>query len=382
MGAGYELTRMPLDRLSRWSLHQQRLLCFNPKNSISALVFPTAHEEHADIGPKDDAEFLAHLDKHAPVARNNATLLPNTVPLGSFVFSTRCGLNTKTLSIFSNGMVKMDEKQTGVTSMRELDNAFLDDLNFVRYTENGILQSLFCGSPNRIEISFLSDRFFLDTKLKVTDLPLAFKTVLTAALNREPSPPLKVYEGKIGKLELGPEFSIITTTKMGFFAPLSSTEVIAIKTSDISHLRAALPSWQNALVKAIRDIELYKLSRTISALMGEDLALLPVWPCTFFNDLYLSIILAINALISIFQFIMVFFFRKTAVIFGGPGPAKQVSFLPDENPEALLRSIAKEITTANNTFSWSKDAKNTVATTPVQGNGKIVSYVTSGSESA
>ena len=49
--------------------------------------------------------------------------------------------------------------------------------------------------------------------------------------------------------------------------------------------------------------------------------------------------------ISIVAFLMVFFFRKTALILGGPGPAKQVAFYPSEEPEKLLRSIAGKIAT-------------------------------------
>jgi hypothetical protein len=47
--------------------------------------------------------------------------------------------------------------------------------------------------------------------------------------------------------------------------------------------------------------------------------------------------------ISIVAFLMIFFFRKTALILGGPGPAKQVAFFPSETPELLLRSVAGKI---------------------------------------
>lgn len=79
---------------------------------------------------------------------------------------------------------------------------------------------------------------------------------------------------------------------------------------------------------------------------------LPVWPCNFFNDAYLTIILTVKALVSIFQFIMIFFFRKTSLILGGPGPAKQVAFLPDEHPEKLLRDVASHVQAGQKMFSW------------------------------
>jgi hypothetical protein len=158
-------------------------------------------------------------------------------------------------------------------------------------------------------------------------------------------------------------------------------EVITIKTSDISHLRASLPSWQNALLRAIRDVEIFKLSRSISALMGEDLVMLPVWPCAFFNDFYLTVILGINALISIFKFVMIFLFRKTALIFGGPGPAKQVSFLPDEKPELLLRSVANDVTTAQRAFSWANPfGSATLTSSAAVGSAKSIPSPVSSSE--
>jgi hypothetical protein len=356
MGAGYDVARIPLDHVSKWTLHQKRLLCLAPVNDIAVLVKPTGHIEAADIGAKDDEDFLNHVARHAPPAQG----MPPTAlarEVDSFTFATRCGANTRTMRLMSNGTVTFDEKQTGVTSFRFVDSAFLADLCYVRHTTAGLLNKIFMGGANRIEISFLGDKYFLDTGLPEDQLAKAHAAILSATLGgRIPSDPLKTYTGKIGIMQVGPEFTTVSVAKMASIPLLSSTEVTTIKTSDISHLRAALPSWQNALIKAIRDIELFKLSRAISALMGEDLVMLPVWPCTFFNDLYLSIILAMNALISIFQFIMIFLFRKTAVILGGPGPAKEVSFLPDENPEALLRGIAANVTVAQKIYSWGEAA--------------------------
>lgn len=356
MGAGYDVTRIPLTHLAKWSLDSKRFLCLPPVQSVSVLVKPTGHVETADIGPKDDAEFLAHVDRHAPPAHGT---LPTSSALlaGEFTFSTRCGANTRVMRLYTNGTVSFEEKQTGCTSFRFVDNAFLQDLCYVRYTKAGLLNVIFLGGANRLEISFLGDKFFLDTGLPQDQLAAAHTAILAATLmGRAPSPPLKVYEGKVGRMEVGPEFTTVSVSKLAFFPLISSSEVTTIKTADISHLRASLPSWQNALIKAIRDIELYKLSRAVSALMGEDIVMLPVWPCTFFNDMYLTIILGMKALISIFQFLMIFFFRKTAVILGGPGPAKQVAFEPAEDPETLLRGVAAHVTVAQKTFGWSQAA--------------------------
>ena len=147
--------------------------------------------------------------------------------------------------------------------------------------------------------------------------------------------------GIAGSIEVGPEFTTVTAQECAWAGPACMTvEVTTIKTKDISHLRATLPSWINALVRAVRDIQLAAISAKCAAMWGNDLAILPVWPCSFVHDGYLAAIMIANAVISIFRFIVIFFCRKTAVIIGGPGPAKEI-VLPtaEEKPEELLQDL-------------------------------------------
>ena len=132
-----------------------------------------------------------------------------------------------------------------------------------------------------------------------------------------------------------------------------SVEVTTIKTKDISHLRATLPSWINALVRAIRDVQIAAITAKCSQMWGSDLAIFPVWPISFFHTGYLAIIMIANAVISIFRFIVIFFCRKTAVIIGGPGPAKEV-VLPtvEEKPDELLQDLANSVTIAQACYTW------------------------------
>lgn len=119
----------------------------------------------------------------------------------------------------------------------------------------------------------MGDKYFVDLRMPADQLPAAHDAVLACTLGRAPSAPLHTYTGANGRTEMavGPEFTTVRMTKPSLCSLLATSEVTTVKTSDISHLRAALPSWQNALIKAIRDIELVKLSRALTALSGEDL---------------------------------------------------------------------------------------------------------------
>jgi hypothetical protein len=114
------------------------------------------------------------------------------------------------------------------------------------------------------------------------------------------------------------------------------------------------------------DIEIAAIGAACSRLMADDLVLLPVWPCAFLNDSWVAIVLCVNALMSIMKFLIIFFFRKTAVILGGPGPAKTV-VLPVvvEKPEEMLQDLANSITVAQASFTWPLPGQKTPLATDV-----------------
>lgn len=77
----------------------------------------------------------------------------------------------------------------------------------------------------------------------------------------------------------------MTAQECGWAGPACmSVEVTTIKTKDTSHLRATLPSWINALVRAVRDVQCAAIGAKCTSMWGNDLVLLPVWPCSFFNS--------------------------------------------------------------------------------------------------
>ena len=234
--------------------------------------------------------------------------------------------------------------QGGYAALREVEWAPLPDMSYVRYTEVGLCAKLAGSGTNRLEVVFGGDRLVAELPLPPAQLAAAHAAVLAGALGRPPSAPVKVVQGKVGTLEVGPEFTTVTVEKSTWCQPLKTKEVTTVRTEDISYLQATLPSWQNALIRAIRDVEIFKIAAIANSLMAEDLLLLPVWPCSFFNHGYVLLLLLIKAISSIVAFVIVFLFRKTALIIGGPGPGKQVTFEPNEQPEEMLRGFAADFT--------------------------------------
>ena len=226
--------------------------------------------------------------------------------------------------------------------MRKVGWAPLPDMSYVRYTEVGLCAKLAGSGSNRLEVVFGGDRVVAELPLPPAQLAPAHAAVLAGALGRPPSAPVKVVQGKTGLLEVGPEFTTVTVEKSTWCQPLKTKEVTTVRTEDISYLQTTLPSWQNALIRAIRDVEIFKITAIANKLMTEDLLLLPVWPCSFFNNAYVLILLGVKALVSIVAFVVIFLFRKTALIIGGPGPGKQVTFEPNEQPEEMLRGFAAD----------------------------------------
>ena len=115
---------------------------------------------------------------------------------------------------------------------------------------------------------------------------------------------------------------------------------------------AAEKQTDGAGIEAFMD-DIAAIAAKCSAMWGNDLIICPVWPVAFLHDGYLTIIMCVNAMVSIFRFLIVFFFRKTAVIIGGPGPAKEV-VLPtvEEKPDELLQDLANSVTIAQASFTW------------------------------
>jgi hypothetical protein len=340
-GAGYNIWRLPLDKITKWEVITSKLLCFGGKHHVRAIVLPTKSTAYAQLpNPDDDQTFSAAMNTHAVSSRTELAP-PGTPIIGTFKQNIRCGLSSKTLTLHPNGLAVMEDLEQGLVTNKTVTTAFLQDFSYIRYTTTSLFASICGDGVNRIELTFAGDHYYMDLSIPGEKLGEVHTAIMHAVLRRPPQPPIRVIQGKIGELAIGPEFTTISMQKGSVM--LGQKEVITVKTADISHLYASLPSWQTALVTAIRDIEMYRIYRLCARLWTTDLALLFGWPCSFFSNLYISMLLFLKAMISVFKFLMIFFFRKTALIFGGPGPAKQVSFEPNEDPEAFLRDIGDTI---------------------------------------
>jgi len=370
-GGGYNMTRLPMDRITRYTLATSRLLCLAPKGDLTATVKPSNFTDQAPVKGPDTEDYLQRMWNFLPQANGFATLPFDAKPLASAAFVTRCGANTKTLSVYSNGLATLVEVQGGITTLKNVDVALLSEVAYIRYVKAPLAQAICFGKTNHIELVFAGDTYVMGTNAAADSLPAFHDGIKAALLGRNPSGNIKTVSGAASSIEIGPEFTTVTSSECGWAGDQCKTiEVTTIKTRDISHLRATLPSWINALIRAIRDIEFAALGAACSRLMADDLVLLPVWPCAFLNDSWVAIVLTFNALMSIMKFLIIFFFRKTAVILGGPGPAKTV-VLPVvvEKPEEMLQDLANGITVAQASFTWPLPGQ---ATPPASGVAKSV----------
>ncbi len=347
MGAGYEASLVPLSMVSRYQLWNASTCGMAGKNEIRVTMLPQGRTLDASLGAKDEAEFLAHMAKHAAPSRRAPLEGSRATPTPAFTFVSHCGKNTKTLSLRHDGMVELSERQLACTTLYSVDAAHALDFTYLRAVSSGLGAQLCLGKPEpQLELSFLGDSYVLAQPF-ADSAALAEGTaaVLRAVLQRQPAVPEVVLQGVGGgSLALGADFIVSTTESPSCHPLLASSEVVTVRTRDVSHLTATLPSWQNALLVAIRDIKLVEMSRRWYSLCMKDPPLcLSGWPLACLDDMWALTLLYIKMFSSILAFLMVFLFRKTALVLGGPGPAKQVAFYPSEQPEALLRSVAARI---------------------------------------
>ena len=353
-GAGYNFTRLPMDKIVHYSLATTQLCCLAPKGDLAATVKPTGYTQGAPVKGPDTEDFLRRMWARLPVAHGKPALPYDEKPAAVAAFVTRCGANTKTISVYSNGLVTLVEVQGGMTTIKNVDVAVLSELSYIRYTKAPPAQAICFGKENRIELVFDGDTYIMESNQAAAALPALSEAVKTAMLGRVPSANIKTVAGALSKIEIGPEFTTIEETECAWAGEqCMNTEVTTVKTSDISYLRATLPSTINAFIRAVRDIEFAIIADKCSRIWGSDLVMLPVWPCSFFSNSWVAIVLLINALVSVFRFLVIFLCRKTAVILGGPGPAKTV-VLPTvvEKPEEMLQDLANSITVAQASYTW------------------------------
>lgn len=252
----------------------------------------------------------------------------------------------------SNGLLLLEDVEQGpCMRQEEKEAATLADFNFIKYSTAPFLRRCCCGAPNGVEVSFLHDKYALaadgDTPAMLEDF---HKGLLTAQLGgRLPSAPLKTIPGAYGaSVIIGPEFTTVRVRGCTWGGEhLTTTQTTTVRTKDVSYLQAKLPSWINALVKAVRDFEMYKLAKNCDMCWTTDLAALPVWPCGFGFRSWVVLGLLLKALTSLLAFLFVFFCRATTLVLGGPGPGMGVLLtIAEKDPEALLQDVAATVARA------------------------------------
>ena len=158
LGAGYDTSRLETGRISNWSISSSRYCCLAQpaKHTISATVMPTGHTVSAQIGAQDASEYRALMNQHIPTQRGYNMIPLNTPPLIAVAHKTRCGLNTKTIAIFPNGVMTLEELQQSFICLSDHTSAMVEDVSYIRFTEAGLVRRLFCGGANKIEFEFLA----------------------------------------------------------------------------------------------------------------------------------------------------------------------------------------------------------------------------------
>jgi hypothetical protein len=264
-----------------------------------------------------------------------------------------CGCSSTKLTIFTNGLVTIDEREGGCTAFRFLRAAFVQDLTYVRHVKAGVLPTLCLGAGDRLVLSFADEAFEFELALPENGLAEAHQTVLRAALGgRGPSAPLATFPAANGSLTVAPEFTTLAARRPLCLSLCHTDEVISVKTKDFEHVSAALPSFHSSCLAAVAAIDILAISRISARLVSSDLVLLCAWPCAFLLDLVAIIALWLEAVISVVAAPCLFFCRKTTLSFAAPGPAKTLRLQPIENPTTLLRTIAANVAAADAAFRW------------------------------
>ena len=261
-GSGYNACLIRPENVSIYKLFHTDLCGCMAANAASFSITPMGEVVSAPIGGADFADFLALADATVQAAR------PAVSKPSSFTFKTKCGSNTKTLTINAAGQLRLEEDNVGLFKMRNCFVASLADLDHVRYTTAGAVAGIF-GGDNKISFSFLKEKLHLSIALAPDDLPRAHAAVLDVLAHGLPHAPLHVVPGLYGgSLEIGSDFFSVKCIKPSCHPSFATSNVVSARMRDVSIFHAALPSWQNALSIAMTEVELWALADAARQVFG------------------------------------------------------------------------------------------------------------------
>ena len=365
-GAGYSLVQLPHSHATSFGITSTTLcLCITSGAGFVA-TRPTNFTHRSPLTSAQNLEdFLARLWKFVPLQQGHTADVPWAAPPahGAAQKVTQCGCKSRSLKAHANGQLVLEDVEKGLLlSSRHVRSAALADFTYVQYHRAPFLQALCCGKQNEVQVSFLGDRYTMETQ-GTSDAELdAFHLGLQAAQlgGRPPGAPLRVIDAKEGsRVIIGPEFTTVEVASCAWAGPAcKTTEIATVRTSDINYFKASLPSWINALITTLRDFQLFKCAKEVSRCLTDDLLLLPVWPVAFAYRSWVVLGLALKFLSSLVTFLLIFFFRATTITLGGPqGPRPVTLPMAEEHPERLLREISAAVARAQELHQWERAAR-------------------------
>jgi hypothetical protein len=346
MGAGYEVTHFAMRQVSRYGMRSAKALCASARGSLFVAARPTGHSESAAANGADAEDFLKRMWRFLPPAMGRPASKLGAPRYGEATVVHSCGKITRTLAFHENGLATLDTVDEGTcNSMRDATVASLDNVEYITHAKAPCLQTCLCGRENAIQVVF---RDGFDLRSHTAQQQELHAGVKAAILGRAPSAAIHVMRGSGSSIEIGPELTTIFAETHAWGGDcLRAETVTTVKTADISHLRATLPGVLSALVVAIRDIEIAVIWSNCFKLVCFDAPQAFTDPLSLAMRAWILIALVIKAVGSVIGFVFALCCRKSSVVLGGPGPAKEVVLPVEHHPEQLLRSIAHAVAAAN-----------------------------------
>lgn len=349
-GGGYNVLSTSHTKVGAWSSAYRGFLC-SKKMQVS-FAMANGGGGSGPIPGKDGKEQMSRIRSLIGQAKgfSKGYVPDDKAATKDFVTNTCLCLMTNTLSVHPEGEVVLSTKtNSGCATEETADGAYIEDMSFARYTKANFCTRLCCGARNAIDVGFGNGAGNMEFKGSGDSMTGAHAALMETFKSGGASEVMASFKSNTGSAIMTPGLVTVTNVENKCFGLFSTEEVISFPAKKVAYIRAGLPSWQSAFMTAIRDIEVAALFGYFRKMFTTDIVKLMSGNfIPFFNSMYLLIILYIKACLSVVAFLRVFFCRKTAVLFGGPGNGGVVKFQPSEAPEKFLAEIGAAITASAN----------------------------------
>ena len=282
----------------------------------------------------------------------------------SFQFTYRCGLSVRTLKIHRDGFVSIQDSQGDCCSCNRrtmTGAAFLEQLEYIKYTTTPLVGFLLCCSTTGIELAFEGNVYTMQAEVNWSDLQELYRVLLHTTRQGKPSEASQTFPGAFGSsVTVAPDF--VTITYRPWYACLcpffSSTSVVTVRTDKVAYVKASMASCSNACAGAWEETAepWFEMKKACHRACTDDLETLISWPCSMVWDLSLASNLffqsVIICLIFPFYALCAVCCRRSGVVIGSPGPKPRVIFPGIDEPEAFTSEVATAVEKAQAEFSW------------------------------